>query len=203
MRNFILSLALVLMGFVSIFQATSAVFEESVKVAGTSFSVGAPPGDVEVPIDTNTALKMMGDLSGQPVSGNLFDSVSGMEFGYIHSEWTDEMAIKIHNQGDINLDLISKADYVNDPRPLRDRIYVEVLAWNDTNGNGLVDVGEVGASYGRDTILRWRNDTFPLGEIQPDETRGFVLKFDGSGITPAVEGATAVYDFVFTGIEVE
>lgn len=204
MRKIISSLVLIVLGAITIFQATSAVFEESVMVAGTSFSVGVPSGsDPSTPIDTNTALKMFVNLSGDSVSSNLADSLAGPSFGNINSAWSDEVAIKIHNAGSVPMNLVSTVNYVNDPNTLRNRINAEVIEWNDFNNNGQVDQGELGQSYGYDTILRWRNDLFHMGRINPDQTRGFVIKFDGAGLTQTNVGQSAIYDFVFKGVETE
>ena len=198
MKKLLSSLVLISLAAASLFEAATAAFEETVSVAGTSFTVGTEVGGN---VDSNTALKFLVDVGGAVEASNFADTINGPEFGNIDNLWTESVSIKIHNKGELPLDLISKSNYVNDPDVLRDDIFVEVLAWDDINGDGAFDTGEEGTSYGHDTILRWRNDTFPLGEILGSETKGFVLKFDGSGITDANFGQTAVYDFIFTGVE--
>ncbi len=198
MRKLLVSVAVIGLSFITLFQSTSAVFEETVKVAGTSFTVGTDAGGEQQ--DTNTALKMLVNLSEPAADPNLADSIAGPVFDNIAVDWIDQVEIKIHNQGTETLDIVSLADYVSDPDVLRDDLYVEILEWNDTNSDGVVDSGEEGTSYGYDTILRWRNDTFPLGSIAVDETRGFVMRFDGTGVTGTNFGMTAAYDFVFTGV---
>ncbi|PIR42581.1 hypothetical protein CO058_02885 [candidate division WWE3 bacterium CG_4_9_14_0_2_um_filter_35_11] len=202
MKRFIASLAVVLLSLGGLFQATSAVFEETVKVAGSSFSVatsfdggGGPPP----PASSNTALKMLADLSLGHVASNLSDFVPGSSFENISPTWISESPIKMYNTGTELLDVVASADYISDVDTLRDDIYVEISAWDDSNSNGVVDAGEEGDSFGRDTILRLKNDTFPLGEIAPDETKGYILRFDGVGLTEVNQGMSAVYDFTFTG----
>lgn len=201
MKRFIASLAVVLLSLGGLFQATSAVFEETVKVAGSSFSVatsfdggGGPP-----PTTSNTALKMLRDLSLGPDASNLSDFVPGSSFENISPTWISESSIKMYNAGDELLDVVASSDYISDVDTIRDDIYVEISAWDDSNSNGIVDAGEEGDSFGRDTILRLRNDTFPLGEIASGETKGYILRFDGAGLTEVNQGMSAVYDFTFTG----
>jgi len=204
MKKLISSIVIMALAVTSIFQATSAAFEETVTVAGSSFTIGTSSGGGGGGgggTGTNTALKFFVDLEGSAVDSNMSDTINGPVFDNIDSQWTDQMLVKMHNKGANAMNLISKANYVSDPDTLRDDIFVEVLAWNDANNNGVLDAGEEGQSYGHDSILRWRNDTFPLGQIAAAETRGFVLRFDGSGVTDANFGMEAVYDFVFTGVE--
>ncbi len=197
-KRLLASLLIITLSFISIVQGTSAIFEETVKVAGTTFSVG-DGGTTEEP--ANTALKVLADASQTATESNLVDTIQGPSFEGITEEWSDQFSVKVYNKGDSTLDLVSKVDYISDPDVLRDDIYVEVLAWNDNNSNGIVDEGELGESYGYDTILRMRNDTFNLGSIEPEETRGFVMKFDGTGISETNNGMQATYDFLITGTD--
>lgn len=201
MKRFLASMAVVLLSLGGLFQATSAVFEETVKVAGSSFSVATSfdDGGGTPPTSSNTALKMIRNLSLGPASDNLVDSVPGASFENISPTWVAETPIKMHNVGSSVLDVVASADYISDVDTIRDDIYVEISAWNDANSNGQIDAGEEGDSYGRDTILRLKNDTFPLGEILSGETKGYILRFDGAGLSEANQGMSAVYDFKFTG----
>jgi len=197
MKKLLTSLAVLAVAFVSIFQATSAVFEESVKVAGTSFTVGTTAGGGDT---GNTALKMLLDVSGSNESTNLTDTTAGPSFDNIDAEWVDTILVKLYNQGAETLDVVSNVEYINDPDTLRDDIFVEILSWDDVNNNGLLDAGEEGVSYGYDTILRLKNDIFLLGMIEPGEVKGLALKFDGTGVTDYNFGQSAVYDFEFVGM---
>lgn len=201
MKKIILSSLVVLLASMALTTTVLALFEETVKVTGSTFKVATDstgePEDTE-----NGDLKILVNLGSDSNASNLADSVTGPLYDNISNSWTADYPIKLHNQGNKTLSLISKADYINDVNVLRDDIYVEVFAWNDTNTNGTVDTGELGQSYAKDTILRWRNDTFEMGRLLPNETRGFVLRFDGSGITDSNLGMEAVFDFEFTGTEV-
>jgi len=202
MKRFITSLAIVGLSLSGLFQATSAVFEETVKVAGNSFSVATifDDGGGGTPTPSNTALKILKDLSLGAQISNLADFVPGSTFENINPTWIAESPLKIHNDGTSVLDVIASADYISDVNTLRDDIYIEISSWDDVNNNGVVEAGEEGDSYGRDTILRMKNDTFPIGEIAAGETKGYLLRFDGSGLTEVNKGMSAVYDFTFTGL---
>ena len=201
MKRFILSVMIIALSVAAVFSATSAAFEESVKVAGTSFSIGTDVGESEVLGPANVALKLFDNLGGSASVDNLVDSVPGPDFVGVNDVWTDTYLVKAHNSGDIPLDLVATANYVSDPDELRDDLFIEIIGWDDTNNNGVLDAGEETTSYGYDSILRFKNDTFLLGSIAQDETRGFVLRFDGSGLTEINETMVAEYDFLITGVE--
>ena len=168
------------------------------RVAGIWFTVGTSAEDNTA---GNTALKFLLNVSGSTESSNLTDTVAGPVLDNIDSIWSDVILLKLYNKGTTPLNVVSKAEYINDPNTLRDDIFVKAVAWNDANNNGVLDSGEEGVSYGYDTILRWRNDTFPVGLLGSGEVKGVALKFDGTGVTDSNIGQSAVYDFVFTGVE--
>lgn len=199
MKKILANITIVSFSLLTMVGAIYAVFEETVTVAGASFTVIA---DSDAGIGgTNTDLKILVDTSLSAEGSNLDDQVAGPVFDSVSTSWTEDYPLKIYNNGDKVLDIVSKASYVSDVDVLRDDIYVEVFSWSDSNSNGLVDDGEIGESFGRDTILRWRNDTFPLGQLNPGETAGYLLRFDGSGITDTNVGMQAIYDFLFIGVE--
>ncbi len=189
----------------TIVTGTLGALQETVKLTGTTFNVSAGAGQGGSGggggTSSNQFLKMLQSLSGSSADSNLGDIKVGPVFNNVDVMWTDQAVVKIHNKGGVDVDVIAKADYISDPDTLRDDIYVEILEWNDSNSNGTYEVGEEGQSYKRDTILRLRNDTFLLGKITPSQTKGYVLKFDGSGISSVNAGKSAVYDFTFTGVQ--
>ncbi|PJA41433.1 hypothetical protein CO178_00185 [candidate division WWE3 bacterium CG_4_9_14_3_um_filter_34_6] len=195
-----MSLAIISLSFVGLFQATSAAFEETVTVAGTSFSIASEFQGGTGPADTNTALKLFKNLAGGTDFENLTDTVEGMNFEDVEPVWRGNFPLKMYNKGLETLDIISAVNYISDVNTIRDDIYVQISVWDDANNNGVFEVTEEGDMLGYDTILRLRNDKFVLGEIAPGETKGFVMKFDGSGITQSNAGQSAVYDFTFTGV---
>ncbi len=177
-----------------------AAISETVKITGTTFNVGATfGGGSGGSSDTNTMLKMYVDLGGSNAESNLSDSVVGPVYDNINDTWSNEYAVKVYNNGSGDMTLIAKANYIDDPNTLRDDIYVSIIEWTDLDNDGVVDSGELGTNYGTDTILRLRNDTFDLGAISAGETRGFVYRFDGSGLSEANASQSAVYDFTING----
>lgn len=198
MKKILLSVSLIALSVLAIFQATSAALQETVKVAGTSFGVSSDvTGGI---VDTNTALKLFANLEGTASGSNLVDSVAGPSFSNMTTSWTDNYLVKVHNKSASPMDLIAMSEYINDPDTLRDDIYVEIVEWDDVNSNGQLDDGEEGASHGYDTILRLKNDTFNLGSIAANQTKGFAFKFDGSGLSEANQSMNAVYDFLIKGV---
>jgi hypothetical protein len=199
-RKIFLSAALILLSCASLVGITSAAFEEKVSVLGTSFTVGEM-GSEPAPVSSNTALKILKNNSGTSDGTNLSDTVNGPAFNDINQTWTQTFPVKLFNKGTKTLTLVSGATYVSDPDTLRDDLFVEILDWNDTNNNGTVENSELGTSHGHDTILRMKNDTFQMGDIELNSVKGYVLRFDGSGLSEANVGKTAVYDFIFTAVE--
>lgn len=200
MKKIFLSGALVLLSCVSLFGITSAVFEENVSVAGTSFTIGTSSGE---PGGTtgNTALKILKSNTAAASGSNLADTITGPAFENVNTTWVQTLPVKLFNKGTKTLAIVSGATYVSDPDTLRDDLYIEILAWNDTNNNGTVQEAEIGQSFGKNTILRFKNDTFALGDLTANSTKGYVLRFDGTGLSDANIGKTAIYDFIFTGVE--
>ena len=202
MRKIFLSGLLLVMSCASLFGITSAAFEEKVSVAGASFTIGessGTPGGEET--GTNTALKIFVNNANSSQGSNLADMVTGPVFENVTPEWVQSVPIKLYNKGTTILEVVGSATYISDPDTLRDDLFIEILAWNDANNNGLAEETEIGESFGHDTILRFKNDTFSLGELSGESVKGYVLRFDGTGLSDVNIGKTAVYDFVFTGVE--
>ena len=144
----------------------------------------------------------MKDLAGSTGTANLTDETTGPTFENITTAWKDKVLLKVYNQGEKSLKLVSKADYANDPNTLRDDIFVKVYAWQDANNNGTFETGEAGDQYGYDSILRMKNDTFNLGNLSAGTMKGLVMEFDGTGLSSANADQTAVYDFIISGEEI-
>jgi hypothetical protein len=77
---------------------------------------------------------------------------------------------------------------------------VEPFEWSDLNANGAVEEDELGASFGKKTIVKWKTEGFSLGEITQGALKGFAFKFYGEGITDAKQGKTGIFDFEFDSI---
>lgn len=201
MKRILLSLFILGITLSSLFSVATAVLQESVGINGASFTVGtgtSSGGSGTTPTG-NTSLKMLIDLSGSTADSNLSDNINGPEFTNIGPDWLYELPVKVYNKGSGNLSLVASASYVNDPDVLRDDIFVKITEWNDQNNNGVVEQGEEGQILGYDTVLRLRNDTYNLGQIDPSQTRGYIFEFDGTGVSEANAGMSAVYDFLITG----
>ncbi len=187
----------------TLYGAVYAALEETVKVTGVTFNVGSTfgtgGGTGGGTTTGNTALKMLNSLTGGTVSTNLLDSKQGLTYDSINDVWTATYPVKIHNKSASSMNLVAMADYISDVDTLRDDIYVSIVEWNDADEDGVVDDSEEGQVYGNDTILRLKNDTFVLGTMAANGTRGFVYKFNGSGLTTTNAGQTATYDFTITG----
>ena len=168
-----------------------AAFADKAEILGTSVSVGSAD------------IKLLDNLAGGVESGNLVDSKSGPFFENIYSGWTQDYLVKIFNNGTSALRLTSHADYqtANDPEELRSIVYVEPFSWSDGNGNGVVDTGELGASYSRKTIIKWKTEGFDLGTIATGGVGGYVLRFSAASISETKQGASGVFDFAFDAVE--
>ena len=168
-----------------------AAFADRAEILGTSVSVGSAD------------IKFLEDLSGGVGEENLADSKSGPNFENIYEGWVYDYPIKIFNNGTSELILTSNADYetANDPESLRSDLMVEPFVWDDTNGDGVVDTGELGASLTQKTIIKWKTEGFELGNLSTGGVAGFVLRFSAPSISESKQGASAVFDFLFDAAE--
>lgn len=163
-----------------------AAFMDKGKILGSSFSVGS------------SDLKFLSDLTKGSTSDNLVDELNGPSFTNISANWKSDYPLKIFNNATDAVVLTSNAYYetINDPDDLRSIIFVEPLSWND-NGNGVVDTGELGASYGRKTIIKWKTEGFLLGDIEQGAVKGIVLRFSTDAVSDTKQGKSGSYDFEF------
>lgn len=191
------------MSLLTLYGAVYAALEETVTLSGVTFNVGSTfgsGGGGTTPTTSNTALKLLSSLTGGTEAGNLADTHAGETYNNVNDVWTAQYPVKIRNKSASTMSLIAKANYIFDVNTLRDHILVSVVEWNDIDNDGIVDAGEEGQIYGNDTVLRLRNDTFALGSIGGNQTRGFIYKFNGSGLTATHAGHTATYDFSIIGM---
>ena len=96
------------------------------------------------------------------------------------------------------MQLTSVSDYAtaNDPDDLRSYIFVEPFSWNDSNDNGLLDTGELGSSFGKKSIVKWKTEGFSFGQLDTANVKGFVLRFSTDNLSDTKQGKTGVFDFV-------
>ncbi len=179
---------LALVGIVS--GAAYAAFADKGEILGSSFSVGSAD------------IKLYKDLSGGPTSENLTDSLAGPSFTNISSNWSADFPLKIYNNASDHIQLTSNAFYetINDPDDLRQILYVEPINWGDPNNNGIVEDGELGSTFGRKTLVKWKTEGYDLSSVAPGSTKGMILRFSSDAIPDTKQGKTAVFDFIFDSL---
>ncbi len=163
-----------------------AAFMDKGKILGSTFSVGS------------SDLKLLKDLSLGGSSTNLADEMQGPTFTNISSNWTKDYLIKLYNNATDVLVLTTNAFYetANDPDDLRSIVFVEPIVWND-NGNGVVDTGELGTSFGKKTIIKWKTEGFNLGQLAKGEIKGLILRFSTDAVADTKQGKSGSFDFEF------
>ena len=175
---------------VAIVGATFAAFAYKGKVLGTAFSIGS------------SDMKFLIDLANSTDTANLTDELQGPSFNNISANWTKDYLIKLYNNGTSQVQLASNANYLtaNDPDDLRSIIYVEPFEWNDANTNGALDTGELGVSYGRKTIVKWKTEGYALGTLDQGGIKGLLLKFSTDTVSDTKQGKSGIFDFEFDSI---
>jgi len=170
-----------------------AAFGDKGEILGSSFSVGSAD------------IKFVEDLSGSTSSDNLADELSGPSFTNISPYWSEDYALKIYNNAAVHIQLTSNANYetANDPDDLRQIIYVEPINWGDANNNGVVDEGELGSSFGKKTIIKWKTEGYDLSSVAPGGVKGMLLRFSTESVSNTKQGKSAIFDFVFDSLGIE
>lgn len=170
--------------------STVAFFGDQASILGSSFSVGSAD------------IKFLTDLAGGTNVENLTDQLSGPVFASVSPNWTENYYLKIFNNATGNVQLTSNSNYetANDPDDLRQIIYVEPFEWDDLNNNGLLDEGELGASFGKKTIIKWKTEGYDLGTVSTGSIKGLLLKFSTASIPDSKQGKTAIFDFIFNSV---
>ena len=165
-----------------------AAFSDKAKYTGTKLSVG------------NADIKLLKDLKLGIDSTNLSDVLEGPVFSNITPFWIQDYLVKIYNNASGPVQLTSVANYetVNDPDELRSVIYIEPFIWNDANSSGTLDTGELGASLGRKTIIKWKTEGYDIGRMESGEVKGVVLRFSADAISDTKQGKNASFDFEFS-----
>ena len=187
MKKGLLIYAVTVLLLISVLGVTYAYFTDVSKYTGSTFSVGSAD------------LRLLEDLTLGLTPENLKDELPGPVFTNISPNWVYNYPIKLYNNATTTLDLTSTSNYetANDPAELRQIIYVETFLWEDTNEDGVVDEGELGASYGRKTVIKWKTEGFNLGSIETGTTKGILLRFTTDAVSPTKQGTTAIFDFEF------
>ncbi len=167
-----------------------AAFKDQTKFLGSTFSTGSAD------------IKLLIDLAAGTDSANLTDQKQAPSFTNIGSTWSQDYLLKLYNNATTNLLVSSTSDYetINDPDDLRSYISVEPFDWNDNNTNGVLDSGELGTSYGKKTIVKWKTEGFDLGTINNGNVKSYVLRFSTDNLSDTKQGKTGIYDFIFDAI---
>lgn len=182
--------ALIIAGTVALTGIAVAAFGDKGEILGSSFSMGSAD------------IKMLISLSGGTGTENLTDTATGPGFSAIGPNWTQDYLLKIFNNSSAHLLLTSNSEYetINDPDDLRNIIYVEPFNWNDANNDGIAEANEIGSSFGRKTIVKWKTEGFDLSSLAPGSVKGLILRFSTDAVSDTKQGKSAIYDFIFDSI---
>lgn len=145
----------------------------------------------------NPSLVFVKDVFSPIEKNNITTSINGPNFREINNTWKDSFTFNLHNISENDIAITSKALYIEDPDSLRDDIFVALYKWDDKNRNNRFEDTELGEQLAYDSVLRWKNDHFELGNLKGKETKSFVLLFDGSGITQTNLNKRAEFSFKF------
>lgn len=166
-------------------------FMDKGKILGSSFSMGSAD------------LKFLNNLTLGAVQTNLVDEKQGPQFTNIGPNWSKEYYTKIYNNATESLILTSNAYYetANDPDDLRSILFIEIFNWNDDN-DGVFEDGELGTSFGRKTIVKWKTEGYNLGTLENGSIKSLVLKFSTDTVAESKQGKSGTFDFEFgaTGV---
>ncbi len=178
----------VILGLIGV---TYAAFSDKGKVLGSSFSIG------------NADIKLLSDLTQGVGNSNLVDETPGPVFTNIGQSWHKDYPIKLYNNGTYKMSIVSHSNYetANDPDDLRQYIFAEIFPWDDANNDGLATTDEIGTSVGKKTIIKWKTEGFSLGDFDPGEILGFIVRFSTETLSDTKQGKQAIYDFEFDSIE--
>lgn len=173
--------------------ATYAVLTDKAKILGASFSVGSAD------------IRLLSDVTGGVDPANLVDEMPGPSFEGVGPYWSKDYLVKIYNNSATAVALTTNAYYetVNDPAELRQIIFVEPFGWADADSDGVVDAGELGASLGRKTIVKWKTEGFDLGTLDSGVVKSLVLRLSTDSVAESKFGATALFNFEFNSAGLE
>jgi hypothetical protein len=169
---------------------TFSAFTDKGEILGSTFNTGS--------ID----ILFYKDVASPLDSTNLIDVLNGPNFSGIKPQWQEDYLMKLYNNGSSQLMLTSNANYetANDPDDLRQYIYAEVFQWADNNNDGQLDDGELGQSLGKKTFTKWKTEGIEIGNFNPGESRGYVIRFSTDDLSDTKQSSTAVIDFEFNAV---
>lgn len=151
----------------------------------------------------NVELKFLRDHSGGNTQDNLVSEIEGVSFDNIYNYWSTDYLVKLVNISARDTKIVSYSNYITaeDPASLRYSLFVEILNWNDSNNNGVVDEGEIGESLGRKNFVKWKTEGFDLGIFPQNNVKSFILRFSAENLTDAKIGQSGKFDFEFGIVE--
>lgn len=195
MKNILKSLVVITTVAALVTTNTMAAFTARATIHNSTFSTGT------------ASLKFLNDLSiDNPATdpgfqANLSAGIpTGPVFNNIIPNWTMDYSLKLYNAGTINLIASALGVFVSDTSDLRTQVYVQALAWNDVDSDGVVDVGEVGSSYGAPMTLEdWRTNAITFGQINTNTVMPIILRFSTGDLDGIYQGQNTVFDFQFDG----
>jgi len=164
---------------------TFAAFSDKAAFTSSIFSVAS------------SDIKLLDIIGGGTDASNLVDEKPGPQFEGVTEYWSADYPVQIYNNASSDVGLTSHASYetANDPAELRQYIYVEILDWDDTNGDGQVQQEEFGTSYGIKTIIKWNTEGFDLGVLPRGEVGSFCLRFTTGNLSDSKQGESLLFDF--------
>jgi len=164
---------------------TFAAFSDKADFTSSTFSVAS------------SDIKLLDVIGGGTDPSNLVDGKPGPQFESITEYWVADYPVQVYNNATTDVSLTSWADYetANDPGELRNYIYVEILDWDDVNGDNQVQQEEFGTSYGSKTIIKWKTEGFDLGVLPQGEVRSFGLRFTTGNLSDSKQGESFLFDF--------
>lgn len=187
MKNILKSLVVMVAVGAIIAGTTQAAFTAQAVVSGNTFSTGT------------AALMLWIDLGSNDSPGNLIQTKPNFtDFNGIYPGWTTTYDAKLKNTGTVPLET-SVVSVPVTPHALASQITVEAMLWTDTNGDGIADAGELGASLGSKTLVAWESSPFALGTLSAGQTQGVHFVFSVGNIDDSYQGTSTTYNFVFNG----
>lgn len=174
----------------SVMASTYAAFTAQATISGMNFSTG------------NAALKLFGNMgyTNAGNNGNLTTNLPGNAFQGIGPFWSGEYRFKYFNTGSVKLITSLQVQYPAESQTLAENIFVETLLWNDLNGNGQAEVSDTYEVLAAEQPLaNLKTTPVPLGQLNPGNPRGVVLKFSTDDMPSETQNQTMNFSFLING----
>jgi hypothetical protein len=168
-----------------------AAFGDKGEIKGTTFMVGS------------NDIKLLRSMIQGTEPENLADQLNGPLFRNVGQYWQQDYNMKILNNGSLESNITSHANYetINDPDELRQYVYAEIFPWHDDNEDGSNTPNELGASLGKKTLIKWKTEGISLGSLAPNALMGLAIRFSTESIPDSKQGKQGVFSFEFESVE--